>query len=141
MPEKMRVGRQERVEVRLGDADVAEEALREGLRGRGDPRTDRLSVSRLMRVTLVADEKDFSIKALSSLDQYIERGKVSRWDFLATPVRAGQRTLRILISIRLKIEGKDEVYDLPFMSATSWWRLRLFTRLGNSPVGTGSGSP
>ena len=113
MPKRMLAGRQERVEIRLGDANVAEAALRKGLRGRGDPQVDTLTISHLMRVTLVADEADFRIKPLNNLDQVVERDRVACWDFLATPLRAGRRTLRILISIRLKVEGRDEVFDLP----------------------------
>jgi O-methyltransferase domain len=34
------------------------------------------------------------------------------WDFYATPLRGGTRTLRILVSMRVKVEGRDEVVDL-----------------------------
>jgi len=113
MPDRMRVGRRERVEVRIGDASVAEAQLREGLTGRGVPNVDRLEVSSLMRVTLVSDERDFAIKALSSLDQYLRAAQVARWDFDVRPLRAGLRVLRVLVSLRVKVEGKDELVDLP----------------------------
>ena len=67
----MRVGKRERVEIRLGDADVAEDQLRDGLKGHGLSQIDRLEISSLMRVSLVADEKYFAVKALGTIDQYI----------------------------------------------------------------------
>jgi hypothetical protein len=113
IPDEMRVGERERIEIRVGDAKVAEAQLLAGLRGRGLPQIDTLEVSRLMRVTLVSDDKDFSVQALSNLDQYIREAQVARWDFDITPLRSGQRTLRILVSIRVRVEGKDELIDLP----------------------------
>ena len=113
LPRRMRVGQRERVEIRLGDAGVAESQLRAGLKGRGFPETDKLEVAPLMRVTLVSDAKDFEISSLSSPDQYVRPNSVARWDFYATPLRSGTRTLRILVSMRVKIESKDEIVDLP----------------------------
>ena len=109
----MHVARCERVEVRLGDVSVVEHQLRIGLKGRGLPQTDELQIGRLMRVVLIGDQSDFSIRPLSTNDQYIRDLEVSRWDFDVTPLRSGQRTLRILVSIRLKVEDKDEIIDLP----------------------------
>jgi hypothetical protein len=113
LPQRMRVGQRERVEVRIGDARVAESQLRAGLKGRGIPETDKLEVASLMRVTLISNPKDFDIDSLSSADQYMRPRTVARWDFHATPLRGGTRTLRILVSMRVKVEGKDEVIDLP----------------------------
>ena len=113
MPREMRVARRERVEVRIGDSSVLEHELRDGLKGKGLQNIDKLEVSRLMRVTLVSDENDFAVKPLNSIDQYIRDGVVARWDFDVRPLRSGQRVLRILVSIRMKVEGKDEVIDLP----------------------------
>ena len=66
-----------------------------------------------MRVTLVSDAKDFEISSLNSQDQYIRANSVAHWDFYATPLRGGMRTLRILVSMRVKVESKDEIVDLP----------------------------
>jgi hypothetical protein len=107
---KMRVARSERIEVRLGDASAAAEKLREGLRGRGVPRLDQLEVAPLMRVMLTADPEEFSIRRLSTDDQFVRPGDVARWEFDVLPLRGG---LRLLASMRVKVEGKDEVVDLP----------------------------
>ena len=113
MPDRMQVSKRERVEVRLGDASVVETQLHIGIKGRGLPQIDRVKIGRLMRVTLVGDAKDFTIQSLSTIDQYIQEAEVAQWDFDVTPLRSGSRTLRILVSIRVKVEGKDEVIDLP----------------------------
>jgi TolB-like protein len=112
-PGRMRVGRTDRVEVRLGDENVAVEALRHGLQGRGTPRIDNLEIAPLMRVAVTAEPKDFTIQALSTHDQFVRPGIVARWDFGVTPLRGGLRRLRLAASMRIKIEGKDEVVDLP----------------------------
>jgi hypothetical protein len=112
-PDRMKVGRTEAIEVRMGDATVVEAALREGLRGRGTPNIDRLELAPTMRVSLVSNAEDFSIQELNSKDQYVRPGRVARWDFGVTPLRSGNRRLRLLASIRIKVEGKDEVVDLP----------------------------
>jgi hypothetical protein len=112
-PDRMKVGRREIIEVRLGDATVAEAALREGLRGRGTPYVDRLEVEPFMRVVLVGETGDFSIQEMSERDQHVRPGRVTRWDFSVTPLRSGTRRLRLRASIRIKIEGSDEMADLP----------------------------
>jgi hypothetical protein len=112
-PDKMRMARPERIEVRIGDADVAVDKLREGLRGRGTPRIDTLEITPLMRVALTADPKDFSIQVLSTQDQLVRPRSVARWDFDVTAQRSGLHRLRLLASMRVKAESKDEVVDLP----------------------------
>jgi hypothetical protein len=66
-----------------------------------------------MRVVLTADPDDFSIRPLSTEDQPLRRGQVARWEFDVTPLRGGLRRLRLLASMRIKVEKKDEVVDLP----------------------------
>jgi hypothetical protein len=66
-----------------------------------------------MRVVVTADPKAFSVHALSAQDQMVWPGTVARWDFDVTPLRGGLRRLRLLASMRIKVEGKDEVVDLP----------------------------
>src|SRR4051794_39146901 len=89
-PDTMKGGRGETIEVRLGDATVAEKALREGLHGRGMPNVDRLEISPLMRVALIGDKDDFLIQGVNSADQLVRPGQVSRWDFHVVPLRSGR---------------------------------------------------
>lgn len=111
--DRMKVGRRETVEVRLGDTTVTETMLRERLRGRGTPNVDRLEIAPLMRVSLDGDTGDFSIQSINSRDQYVRPGKIARWDFSVIPLRSGIRRLRLLASMRVRVEGTDEVVDLP----------------------------
>jgi hypothetical protein len=73
----------------------------------------RLEIAPLMRVRLVADEEDFVVQEVSTRDQYVRPGQVARWDFGVTPLRSGRRQLGLMVSIRLKVEGGEEVFDLP----------------------------
>jgi serine/threonine protein kinase len=110
-PLRMRVGQRERIEVRISHGAL--EALKEGLRGRGAPISDTLEIGPLMRVVLTAEAKDFSIVALSTQDQLVRSDRVARWDFDVNPLRGGLRRLRLLASMLVKVEGKEEVVDLP----------------------------
>lgn len=65
-----------------------------------------------MRVVVTADPKAFSVQALSAQDQMVWPETVARWDFDVTPLRGGLRRLRLLASMRIKVEGQDEVVDL-----------------------------
>jgi hypothetical protein len=109
----MRVGCCERIEIRVAASGVAVEALLAGLRGRGAPRIDNLEVTARMRIALTADASAFSIDARSTKDQFVRQGTSGRWDFDVTPLRHGRHRLRLLASMRVSIEGKDEVVDLP----------------------------
>ena len=84
-PSQMRMGNSERIEVRLGDAEQAIDALCEGLRGGGAPRIDRLEIVPLMRVALTADPRDFSVQALSTQDQFVRQGTVPGGILMSSP--------------------------------------------------------
>ena len=77
------------------------------------PRIDDLGIASLMRVVVTADPKAFSVEALSAPDQKVWPETVARWDFDVTPLRSGLRWLHLLASMRIKVEAKDEVVDLP----------------------------
>src|SRR5262249_39688365 len=53
------------------------------------------------------------IQGLSSQDQQMRQGHVARWDFWITPLRSGTLRLRLLVSMRFRAEGEDDVVDLP----------------------------
>jgi hypothetical protein len=129
-PDLMKVDRRERIEVRIADINVAVEVLREGLRGRGVPQSDELEIAPLMRVELRADPKHFSIQTLSTPDQALRRTTVVRWDFDVTPLRGGLHWLRLLASMRVKVEGKDEVIDLPSYESEVRVRVAPFRAVG-----------
>jgi hypothetical protein len=112
MPSQMRVGVRDRVEIRIAGTSI-ESKLRDGLKWRGMPKVENIEISSLMRVLLVAFDDDFKIKSLNNPDQYLRVGEVGRWDFDVFPLRAGQRALRVLVSIRFRIEGKEELADIP----------------------------
>lgn len=112
-PHEMRVARSARVEVRIGDADVALERLYDSLSGRGVELIDELEVAPLMRVVVTGDRADFAIRSLSTTDQLVRAEEVARWDFDVTPRRGGVRKLRLLASMRVQFEGKEQIVDLP----------------------------
>ena len=54
-----------------------------------------------------------SLRALSNQDQFVRPGTVARWDFDVIPLRSGLRRIHLLAPMRIRIEGKEEVVDLP----------------------------
>jgi hypothetical protein len=112
-PGTMRVGNMERISVRIGDENVALETLLDGLKPRNIILDLAIRMSTRMRVRLLAENKDFRIEALSSEDQYIFSGETGRWDFSVTPQRSGRRRLRLLASMRIDVDGQEELADLP----------------------------
>jgi formylglycine-generating enzyme required for sulfatase activity len=128
--ERMKVGQRERIEVRLS-RDLAAK-LTEGLRGRGAPRIEAIEIADRMRVRLLGEE--FVIKALSSEDQVVREVGVAQWDFDVVPVRRGRKVLRLLVTLRLKREDTQELYDLPALErevvvqVAPVYAVALFTR-------------
>jgi serine/threonine protein kinase len=55
IPTRMKVGRAERLEVRIGDSKTAIENLQAGLRGKGIPQVESLEVTALMSVSLIVN--------------------------------------------------------------------------------------
>lgn len=107
--ERMKVGRRERLEIRLS-RDLAA-AVTEGLRGRGAPRVEAIEIGERARVRLQGD--DFAISALSSEDQLVRDVGFTQWDFDVIPLRSGRRMLRLVVTLRLKRENSQELCDLP----------------------------
>ena len=108
-PERMKVGRAERIEVRLS-RDIAAKLV-EGLRGRGAPKIEAVEIAERMRVRLLGD--DFAIASRSSEDQLVRDFGFTQWDFDITPKRSGRHFLRLLVTLRLQHEQAQELCDLP----------------------------
>lgn len=104
IPRKMRVGRPERVEVRIAKADA--KAISEGLEGGGAAWTHEVMITKAMSVRLRAPDGGFFIESASPETQWIEGslGFVSddfaSWRFLITPRTRGRSRLQIIVSAR-----------------------------------------
>lgn len=98
-PESLRVGDPERVVVRIATDELEE--IYEDFEGAGEVKEQPIPVSRVMRVTLLADATTFTVNSLSSEDQLVLDQAVTQWEWVITPMRPGSHTLTIRASVLL----------------------------------------
>jgi hypothetical protein len=103
-PEKMKVGIEERVEVRL-TKDITEN-LTEELKGPGAPQIESIKVGTCMMVKLTGDS--FDINALSSEEQVVKPVGFTEWSWDVTPLKSGRQELHLTVIVRILIPGQDE---------------------------------
>lgn len=104
IPRAMRVGRTERVEIRIAKASV--KAVAEGLEGGGPVWHHAVTITKAMSVRLRAPEGGFFIESASPETQWIENNlgyasdDFASWRFLITPQSRGWSRLQIIVSAR-----------------------------------------
>jgi hypothetical protein len=111
IPQKMWVGAQETVEVRLGRAEA--EGLTQGLVGRGALSSQDIPILETMSVSLYAKGGTFDIERQSETTQLVsgsgqlkgtpfEQAAFGRWIWLVTPRKTGAHMLFVRVSASLK---------------------------------------
>jgi|GEM_PF-3236824 len=113
-PESMRVGVRERVEVRISQ-DVAQD-LTVNLKGQGLPQLEEIRVATFMKVQLSAE--DFEITPLNEAEQFVAADTFTEWAWDVLPQKAGLKSLRLLVTVRLKLDGSEEKRDYPVLDRT-----------------------
>jgi hypothetical protein len=104
IPRTMRVGRTERVEVRIAKASL--KALTEGLEGGGAVWQHQVTITKAMAVRIRAPEGGFFVETASPETQWIENSPsfgsedFASWRFLITPQSRGWSRLQITVSAR-----------------------------------------
>jgi hypothetical protein len=104
IPRAMRVGRTEKIEVRIAKASV--KGLTEGLEGGGVARQHTITLMRAMSVRVRAPEGGFYIETASPETQWIENNlgfssdDYASWRFNVTPQVRGWSRLQIIVSAR-----------------------------------------
>lgn len=104
IPRGMRVGKTERVEVRI--AKAAAKAITEGLEGGGVAWRHEVTITQAMSVRLRAPDGGFFIETVSPETQWIENqlgfasDDFASWRFLVTPQSRGWTRLQIVVSAR-----------------------------------------
>jgi hypothetical protein len=96
-PPEMFQGRTERIEVGVARLPELRDALTAGFRGRGLPEVVQVGTSPVMGVELRGSS--FEITGYSPLEQLV--APLARWEFDVTPVRAGNQTLTLCVSLRI----------------------------------------
>jgi hypothetical protein len=104
IPRAMRVGKTERVEVRIAKASI--KSLSENLDGGGAVWQHQITVTKAMAVRMRAPDGGFFIETASPETQWIENNlgygaeDFASWRFLITPQSRGWSQLQIVVSAR-----------------------------------------
>lgn len=107
-PREMVLGLKERVEIRITESLTTD--LHKGLKGRGVSEVEKINVGPLMIVRLTGD--NFDIKELSHQSQPVLADSFTQWDYDITPLKSGNQTLLLMISVRLRfLNGLEEIKD------------------------------
>jgi tetratricopeptide (TPR) repeat protein len=110
IPDRMWVGVQETVEVRLG-AVIAKEIM-QGFVGRGDVKLEHVPIVETMSVSLVCEPGTFDIDPRSKETQLVKPDLVkgtafhqddfARWKWVVTPRQSGEHTLLVKVSAAIR---------------------------------------
>jgi hypothetical protein len=135
IPNRMWVGVQETVEVRLG-AVIATEIM-QGFVGRGDVKLEHVPIVETMSVSLVCQPGTFDIESRSKETQLVKPDLVkgtafhqedfARWIWLVTPRQRGKHTLLVKVSAAIRdSRGLPTTSSLPDKIIAVTVRVHLF---------------
>jgi hypothetical protein len=110
-PTEMTEGIKERVEVRISQS--LDEDLRAGLRGRGVPNVENISITSSMKTTLSGD--DFKIAERSESTQRVFFGGFTQWEWDVVPLKDGQKTLYLSVAAIFETEHGEKAKSYPVM--------------------------
>lgn len=105
VPQEMKVGIEERVEVRM--TKTITEDLSKGLKGRGLPQIEEIRVNTFMGVRL-KDDNNFDIKERSHEKQIVAGEGFTQWDWDVTPLKSGIKSLLLTVTVRIRIPNYGE---------------------------------
>ena len=109
-PADMKVGRTERIEVRIAQDEATN--LTEGLKGRGAPDIEPIKVSTFMKARLVGDS--FAITPINEAEQLVAGDTFTEWAWDVTPLRGGDQKLNLIVTVRLQLPSVgEETRDYP----------------------------
>jgi len=107
-PEEMTLGTEEAVTVEIFrdrkflDPVISPDAI------------DEIKVGQTMSVKLIG--KDFEISSKNNESQIILPNEKTAWQWDVKPLKHGSRKLEVVVTVKLKLESKDEVYDYPLLT-------------------------
>lgn len=103
IPAEMTQGKKELVEVKIARSTELHEALVTGLLGRGEPVIEQIEMSLYMEVKLSGPT--FDINSDNPPEQMVIPTP-AHWEFDVTPCRAGNRTITLIVNLRVEVEGR-----------------------------------
>ena len=115
VPEQMQVGNDYSVKMRISQ-DTSNKEKKKLVVGDKDIPIDNseksIRVSTIMSASLTSEHDDFSISGLSTEVQDVEKWGYTEWEWRVTPLRAGERPLKLIVKIRIKNEQGEFFKDI-----------------------------
>jgi hypothetical protein len=99
VPEEMKVGETERIEVRIAKAVTNNFDYK--LQGRGKPVIENIKFGTITEVKL--EGNSFDIKGISTGSQIVGAKEYTEWSWNVTPKESGEQTLSLIVSVKIKI--------------------------------------
>ena len=96
-PQEMKVGKAERIEVRITQDLYAE--LKKGLKGRGHAEINIAKVGGFMKANLTGEH--FIINKLNEEEQLVTGDEYTQWAWDVLPLKSGNRTIHLQISVKI----------------------------------------
>jgi len=117
VPENMKQGKSERVEVRISSKQIGSK-LTEGLKSRGTPLVEDIKVATFMKVSLYGEEDEFRItKPPNTTEQQIVTERdYAQWEWQVTPLSFGEQTLYLKATAVIPLaQIGEKTVDVPLM--------------------------
>lgn len=105
-PAEMRVGDTARVRASVVRDELRRDLVQADLAPARQQKIEALSLGKELRVELKADERDFRIEALSEPAQPVLARETSVWEWDVTAKASGQRSLEVVATNLVDVEGK-----------------------------------
>ncbi len=116
-PDRMQLGRTERVEVRLTRTLQLDTELLQNLCGVGEPQIEEIPTAPLMAVTLKG--RRFPYYDLQRRGTKGQQDRITTWEFDIRAVKRGQQQLFVSVSLRIPVPGQPfEHMSMPVREVT-----------------------
>lgn len=109
IPENMKVGQVERIEVRIEKTTT--DAFTKNLQGDGNYEINDIKVSPLMKVKLTGGDGKFQIVEISDDEQIVIDNYYTQWVWDVTPLKSGHANLSLVVSFKINVPNQVDRYQ------------------------------
>ena len=110
-PNVMKVGKKERIEVRIIQ-NIYDDITR-NLKGRGITEIIILKIGTFMKVLLTGE--NFQIESLNEEEQIVIKDNYTEWSWDVLPLKHGEQFLHLRVTVRMKTPSYEEYIDHPVL--------------------------
>jgi hypothetical protein len=88
-------------EIPIADSDIQSKVTIEHIR-----------VERSMKASLISEDESFNITPLNTENQILEDESYTEWGWIVSPLESGKHYLKLIIKIKIEIEGESSYKDI-----------------------------